>query len=55
MCDRFKKLDIFFNQDIKLTYEKSVFVRSVSGAVSSILIILGVLAYVINGLTYVRI
>jgi hypothetical protein len=53
MCERFKKLDVFFHQDIKLTYDKSVTFKSITGAISSIIIVAGIGAYIANGLFYV--
>ena len=45
MCDKLKKLDVFFSENVHLTIDKQIYFKTTTGAIATILLIIGVLSY----------
>ena len=45
MCERVKRLDVFFHQNVLLTYNKSFYIRTVAGATATILLVMGLITF----------
>jgi hypothetical protein len=50
MCDKLKKLDFFFSQNVHLTIDKNVYFKTATGAIATIFLITGVLSYATAGI-----
>ena len=50
MCKRIKKLDLLFSQKIHLTYERSIHFKTVTGGVFTLLLVVILSSYTLNGL-----
>jgi hypothetical protein len=50
MCNRLKKLDFFFSQNVNLTIEKNIYFKTASGAIATLFLLITVLSYASVGL-----
>lgn len=53
MCQKLKRLDIGFTQQVKLTHQNKAYFQSVYGAIPSLVLLIAVISYSVNGFLFI--